>query len=99
MLCHQKEHILLSQYLAEFNASTEVVTAAKINTGQHPVAVKLVGAEQGFEVDILAAEESIENREEVEKEASQRFMDALFFYGISNAEFNALKTDIANQTL
>ena len=97
MLCHQKEHILLSQYLAEFNASTEVVTAAKINPGQHPVAVKLVGAEQGFEVDILAAEESIENREEVEKEASQKYLAALFFDGISKDKYNALKTDIVNQ--
>ena len=50
-----------------------------------------------MEVDSLAKEESTENREEVEKEAAQRYLAALFFDGTGNTKFNALKIDISNQ--
>ena len=62
MLCHQKLHILITQYLAEFKARTEVVTVAGGKPGKHPSTVKLVGAEQCLEVDSMTAEESTENR-------------------------------------
>ena len=67
--------------------------------GNNPAAVKLVNTEKGFEIDRMAMEESKEKREEVKKRESQRYLDALFFDGISNTKYNALKTDIANQAL
>ena len=59
---HQKEHISLTQYLAEFNARTEVVTGAGGKPGQHPAAMNLVGADKCLEVDSLATEQSKEKR-------------------------------------
>ena len=57
MLCHQKEHIFLTQHLAEFKSRTEVVTGAGGNPGKHPEAVNLVRIEQGLEVYSLSKEE------------------------------------------
>ena len=99
MLFHKKEHISLTQYLAKFISRTEVVTGLGGNPGQHPAAVNLVSAEKVFEVDIPTTEEFKEKREEVEKEAAQRYLAALFFYRLSNAKSNSLKTDIVNQAL
>ena len=48
MLYHKKEHISLTQYLAEFKARTEVVTGAGGKPEHHPAAVKLVNLEQGL---------------------------------------------------
>ena len=56
MLCHKKEHISLTQYLAEFKARNEVVTGAGGKPWHHPAAVKLVDAEQVMYIDSLAAE-------------------------------------------
>ena len=54
MLCHQKEHISLTQYLAELKGRTEVVTGAVVNPGHHTASVILVVSEQVLEVDSLA---------------------------------------------
>ena len=56
-------------------------------------------AEQGLEVYSLAAEEYTDKRQEDENEAAQRYLAVLFFDGLSNIKFNALKTDISNQAL
>ena len=45
MLCHQKEHIFLTQYLAEFKSRTDVLTGVGGKPGNHIVAPKLVNAE------------------------------------------------------
>ena len=56
MICYQKEHISLTQYLTEFKARTEVVTRAGGKLGRHPAAVNLVSVDQGLEADILELE-------------------------------------------
>ena len=62
------------------------MTGAGGKPGNHPAEVNLVNVEQCLEVDSLAVEESKENREEVEKEAAQRYLAALFFDRISHAK-------------
>ena len=88
---------MLNQYLSEFKERNEVVTGAGGKPGKHPASVDMVYLEQGLEVDILSTEESIYKREEFKKGAAQRYLVALFFDGLSNAKFNALKTDISTQ--
>ena len=46
MLCHQKEHILLTQDLAEFKARNEVVSGEVGKPGHHQEAAKLVKSKQ-----------------------------------------------------
>ena len=42
ILCHQKDHIALTQYLADFKEITEIVSGAGGNPGHHPASVTLL---------------------------------------------------------
>ena len=48
MLCHQKEHQSLTQYVAESKARIAVIEGAGGYPGQHAAAEKLVAEEQGL---------------------------------------------------
>ena len=101
MLCIQSEHMSLTSYLAEFKARVEVIKGAGGKPGLHDAAIKLVCDEKGLTLDALNASgaDAANRKAEVEKEATNRYLAALLFDGLSNVKYDDLKTDIANQAL
>jgi len=88
MFCIQSKHIPLTSYLAKFKARVKVVKGAGGKPGLHDAAIKLVYDEKGLTLDALNASgaEATNKKAEVTKEATDRYLAALLFDGLSNVK-------------
>ena len=91
----------ITSYLAEFKARVDVIKGAGGKPGHHNAAIKLVCEEKGHALAALAAldvsgADAATKKVEIIKEATDRYLAALLFDGLSNVKYAELKTDIAN---
>jgi len=88
----------ITYYLAEFKARVDVIKGAGGKPGHHNAAIKLVCEEKGHALAALdvSGADAATKKVEIIKEATDRYLAALLFYGLSNVKHAELKTDIAN---
>jgi len=93
--------MLLTSYLAQFKARVEVIKGAGVKPCLHDAAIKLVCDEKGLTLDALNASgaDAANKKTDIEKEATNRYLAALLFDGLSNVKYAEPKTGIANQAL
>ena len=95
MLCHHKEHMLLTQYEAEFKSHIAVIEGAGGYPDQHEATEELVADEQ----QIVLKAASDDKLADIAKVAVECYLAVLLFDGISNTKYAELKTHVANCAL
>lgn len=86
----------LTRYLQDFKAKCDVINASGGVAGLSKAACEVVAAEQGLLYD---ENTHIDKRLEIEKEAIQQYLAALFFSGLNGKRYAALKASVHNQWL